>query len=144
MLSYSNKGTLFVLLLLKTQTIMKHILFIFSLLLIQMACYSQVSSGNSSGWNNVSGFDSEKNQPELKLYPNPCKDKKVTIELNADLISEIRLINIAGKEVFIKRIENPVNRQNLDLVNVPNGVFMVQVKTTDNKILVKKLLVTNN
>lgn len=123
---------------------MKQILLIFSLLLTQIACYSHVYSVNSSGWETLSTLESEKNQPELKLYPNPCKDKKVTVELNADLISEIRLINIAGKEVFLKKIEIPVNRQQLELSTIPNGIFVVQVKTSDNKILVKKLLVTNN
>lgn len=123
---------------------MKRILLIFSLFVVQITGYSQVSSGISSGWNNIAAVEHEKNQPELKLYPNPCKDKKVTIELNSDLISEIRLINIAGKEVFIKKTEIPVNRQQLDLSGIPNGIFMVQVKTTDNKIKVKKLLVTNN
>lgn len=123
---------------------MKQILLIFSLLLTQIACYSHVYSANTLGWETTSIIETEKNQPELKLYPNPCKDKKVTVELNADLISEIRLINIAGKEVFIKKIEIPVNRQQLELTNIPNGVFMVQVKTADNKIVVKKLLVTNN
>lgn len=123
---------------------MKQILLIFSLLLTQIACYSHVYSVNTWGWETTSITETQKNQPELKLYPNPCKDKKVTIELNADLISEIRLINIAGKEVFIKKIEIPVSRQQLELSAIPNGIFMVQVKTTDNKILVKKLLVTNN
>jgi hypothetical protein len=123
---------------------MKHILLIFSLFLIQITCYSQFSSGNSSGWNSISIVESEKNQPELKIYPNPCKDKKVTIELNSELISEIRLINLAGKEVFIKKTEIPVNRQQLELAGIPNGIFMVQVKTADNKIKVKKLLITNN
>ena len=123
---------------------MKQILLIFSLLFIQIACYSQVYSGNSASLNKNSFLESEKNQPELKLFPNPCKDKKVTVELNADLISEIRLINIAGKEVLIKKIEIPVNRQQLELSNIPNGIFMVQVKTVENKIVVKKLLITNH
>jgi len=123
---------------------MKQILLIFSLLFIQIACYSQAHLANSSGWNKNSFLETEKNQPDLKIFPNPCKDKKVTIELNADLISEIRLINIAGKEVFIKKIEIPVNRQQLELSNIPNGIFMVQVKTADYKIVVKKLLITNN
>ncbi len=126
------------------QKLMKHFLFIFSFIAVLFACCSQVYSGNTSDWNSISSFEQEKNQPDLKLYPNPCKDKKVTIELNSELISEIRLINIAGKEVFIKKIEIPVNRQQLDLTGIPNGIFMVQVKTTNNQIKVKKLLVTKN
>jgi hypothetical protein len=121
---------------------MKHILLIITFLLIQITGHSQVFSGNSAVLNNNFTVETEKNQPELKIFPNPSKDKKVTVELNTDLLSEIRLINITGKEVFIKRIEIPVNRQQLELSNVPNGIYMVQVKTIDNRIVVKKLLIT--
>jgi hypothetical protein len=120
---------------------MKHILLII-FLLIQIAGNSQVFSGYSPGWSNNSAIEAEKNQSELKIYPNPCKDKKVTVELNSDLLSEIRLINITGKEVFLKRLEIPVNRQQFEFRNVPNGIYMIQLKTADNKIIVKKLLLT--
>ncbi len=66
------------------------------------------------------------------------------VEFNTDLISEIRLINITGKEVFLKKIEIPVTRLQFELTDIPNGIYMVQVKTVDDKIIVKKLLVTVN
>ena len=123
---------------------MKQVLLIIVILIIQITGYSQEFSGNSSGWSNNVAVESEKNQPELKIYPNPCKDKKVTLEFNSDLLSEIRLINILGKEILIKRIEIPVNRIQIELTDVPNGIYMVQVKTSEDRIVVKKLLVTGN
>jgi len=123
---------------------MKKILLIITILLIQITGHSQVFSGNSPGWNNNSTIENEKNQLELKIYPNPCKDQKVTVELSNDLLSEIRLINIIGKEVFLKRLEIPVNRQQFEFTNVPNGIYMVQLKTVGEKIVVKKLLITSN
>lgn len=123
---------------------MKHILLIILFILFQISSFSQVSSGNSSDWNSHSAINSEKNQPDLKIYPNPCKDKKVTIEFNTDLISEIRLVNITGKEVLLKKIEIPVSRLQIELNNIPNGIYMVQVKTVEDKIIVKKLLVSVN
>lgn len=122
---------------------MKQILLIISFLLLQISVYSQVFSGNSPGWINNSTIETEKNQTELKIYPNPCKDKKVTVEFNTGLLSEIRLINITGKEVFLKRIEIPVTRLQLELANAPNGIYMVQVKTSNDRIVVKKLLITD-
>ncbi len=62
----------------------------------------------------------------------------------SDVLSEIRLVNIAGQEIYLKKLEVPVNRVQFDLVNVPNGIYMVQIKTHDSKIVVKKLLVTGN
>jgi hypothetical protein len=123
---------------------MKQILLIITILIIQITGYSQEFSGNSAGWNNDLAVQSEKNQAELKIFPNPCKNKKVTLEFNTDLLSEIRLINIIGKEIFIKRLEIPVNRIQLELNDVPNGIYMVQVKTSDDRIVVKKLLVTGS
>jgi hypothetical protein len=123
---------------------MKQVLLIIFILIIQITGFSQEFSGNSSGWNNNVAIESEKIQPELKIYPNPCKDKKVTLEFNSDLLSEIRLINIIGKEILIKKIEIPVNRIQIELTDVPNGIYMVQVKTTNERIVVKKLLITGN
>jgi hypothetical protein len=123
---------------------MKQVLLIIVILIIQITGYSQEFSGNSSGWNNSIVVESEKSQPELKIYPNPCKDKKVTLEFNADLLSEIRLVNIIGKEILIKRLEIPVTRVQLELTDIPNGIYMVQVKTTNERIVVKKLLIAGN
>lgn len=123
---------------------MKQILLIITILFIQVSGYSQEYSGNSNAWNNNGGVEIEKNQPALKMYPNPCKDKKITLEFNTDLLSEIRLINILGKEIILKKIEIPVNIIQLELTDVPNGMYMVQVKTLDDRIIVKKLLVTSN
>jgi hypothetical protein len=123
---------------------MKQVLLIITILIIQFTGYSQEFSGNSAGWNNNFAVESEKNQPDLKIYPNPCKDKKVTLEFNADLLSEIRLINIIGKEILIKRLEIPINRIQLELTDVPNGIYMVQVKTSDDRIVVKKLLISGS
>ena len=123
---------------------MKQIILLITFLFLQITSHSQVFSGNTPGWNNNSNFEAEKNQTGLKIFPNPCKDKKITVELNTGLLSEIRLINIAGREIFLKRIEIPVNRLQIELTNFPNGIYMVQVKTVDNKIVVKKLLITAN
>ena len=123
---------------------MKHILLIVSILLIHFSGFSQEILGNSSDWNNYSNIENEKNQLELKIFPNPCKDKKITVELNMDYLSEIRLINITGKEILLNKIDVPVSKHQLELSNIPNGIYLIQVKTTENKIVAKKLLVSGN
>jgi len=123
---------------------MKQVLLIIFILIIQINGYSQESYKVSPGWSNTISVENEKNKAELKIYPNPCKYKKVTLEYNSDLLSEIRLINIIGKEILIKKLETPANLIQLELTDIPNGIYMVQVKTSDNRIVVKKLLVTGN
>ncbi|SHI42358.1 Por secretion system C-terminal sorting domain-containing protein [Tangfeifania diversioriginum] len=80
---------------------------------------------------------------QLKIYPNPCKTGQVTLEMNDQEIDEVRLINIAGEKVLQKRMEFGTNRYQLKLENVPNGIYFMRVKTTDNKTVVKKLVVSS-
>jgi hypothetical protein len=79
---------------------------------------------------------------ELKVYPNPAENGRVTLELNNGMISEIRLINIAGKEAAVQKMDFETSKYTLELVNVPNGIYFIRVKTTENKVVVKKLVVS--
>lgn len=80
---------------------------------------------------------------QLKIYPNPCKTGKVTLETGNQLITEIRLINIAGTEVLHKKIEFGSNKHLLKLDNVPSGIYFMRIKTADNKLVAKKLVVSS-
>jgi hypothetical protein len=97
------------------------------------------SPGNGS-WpqNNLKPLESN----ELKVYPNPAENGRVTLELNNGMISEIRLINIAGKEAAVQKMDFETPKYTLELLNVPNGIYFIRVKTTENKVVVKKLVVS--
>lgn len=86
---------------------------------------------------NISAF-------EPKIYPNPCKQEIVTIELYEQEISEIRITNIAGKEVMLKKYPFAENKKQIQISEIPNGIYIVKIKTTDDKFLVKKLMVARN
>lgn len=88
--------------------------------------------------------EKEKAQSEFKIYPNPCKTNKVTLSFETKEISEIRLTNITGKQVLLKKYQLPVHRIQLQLNDIPNGIYLVQAKTSNNKVVVKKLMVTKN
>lgn len=94
-------------------------------------------------WDNTIS-DKEKLESELKLYPNPCKNSKITVDFQSKEITEIRLTNITGKQVLKKKYDFPTHKTQLQLHDIPNGVYLIQVKTSDNKTLVKKLLVSTN
>ena len=78
---------------------------------------------------------------ELKVYPNPCKQEKVTIESNSNNISEISITNIAGKQVYLKKFITPEHKIQVELSELPNGIYLVKTKTMDEKQVVKKLIV---
>ena len=81
---------------------------------------------------------------ELKVFPNPTKSQKVTIQMPSDEISEIQLMSIVGKEVIQKKLESGIHLYELNLQGIPDGVYLIQVKTPENKAVVKKLLISTD
>ena len=98
---------------------------------------------SQNGWDNTV-TDKEKEELELKLYPNPCKNGKLTIDFQSKEITEIRLTNITGKQVLLKEYKFPTHKTQLQLDDIPNGMYLIQIKSSDNKTLVKKLMVSKN
>ncbi|SHF04489.1 Por secretion system C-terminal sorting domain-containing protein [Mariniphaga anaerophila] len=86
----------------------------------------------------------DKDRFELKIYPNPTETGQVTLEMNKGEISEIRLINIAGKEVVLRKMDFATPKYTLRLERVPSGIYFVRVKTAENKMVVKKLVVSSH
>ncbi len=116
---------------------MKQILLVF---LISLLCFPAFSENS---WE--SSFpDEETVTSELKVYPNPCKTNKVTIDFGTDEIIEIRLTNITGRQVLLKKYNIPEHKIQLSLNNIPNGIYLVRVKSINNEIIVKKLMVSKN
>ncbi len=83
-------------------------------------------------------------ETELKIYPNPCKNSKLTIDFGTKEIKEIRITNITGKQVLLKKYTMPTHKTQLQLNDIQNGIYLVQIKGADNKIVVKKLMVSKN
>lgn len=84
----------------------------------------------------------QKEFSELKIYPNPCKSDKITVESFDNAITEVSISNIAGKQIFLKKFPYPENKKQLELTDVPDGIYLVKVKTDNNKRSVKKLIVS--
>ena len=116
---------------------MKRVILISIFLLFSIAGFSQNS------WQQPLP-EKESIQKEFKIYPNPCKSNKVTLSFETKEISEIRLTNITGKQVLLKKYQLPAHRIQLQLYDIPNGIYLVQAKTSDNKMVVKKLMVSRN
>lgn len=87
-------------------------------------------------------FQLDVNQLELKIYPNPCKTDKLTIELGSQQIAEYQITNIAGKQIQKKEFSYPENKKQILLDNIRSGIYLIRVKSVDNKTIVKKLIVS--
>ncbi|MEN8117597.1 MAG: T9SS type A sorting domain-containing protein [Bacteroidota bacterium] len=116
---------------------MKQIILIVVVVFLNLAAFSQYNPDSFS-------INNETIKPELKIYPNPCKNNKVTVDFSTKEITEVRLTNIAGKEVLLKKYQLPTHKLQLQLNNIPNGLYIIRIKTSDNKSTVKKLVVSKN
>ena len=122
---------------------MKKIILVFTaILFIYFSASAQQEDGKTDNWN--TSLKTTEHQPELKVYPNPCKDSKITLEMENQELSEIKITNITGKQIYFKKLVVPESKQQIQLENFPNGVYLIQIKTTENKIVAKKLLVASN
>ena len=120
---------------------MKQLLLLIIALFISTICFSQNSNSISSNWDN-SFFNKNQSSPELKIYPNPCKSNKVTLDFKSLQIAEVQLTSITGKQVFFKKFQFAENKKQLQLNDIQNGMYLLKVKSVDNKVVVKKFIVS--
>ena len=112
---------------------MKKLMFILGFLgLFIMNAYSQQEV--------VNGFDDLKPHDVL-IYPNPMTGEQFTVKSTL-AISKVEVVNVIGK--VIKRVEN----EDFALKEVPvvtgtlkRGLYLVKVSFSDDKLVIKKLLV---
>ncbi len=80
---------------------------------------------------------------DVKVFPNPVSDKRVNVELSDQSIQELRITNIAGSVIFSKRFQMPVDRYQVFLADVPNGVYLLRVTSDGNQTRTTKLMIRN-
>jgi hypothetical protein len=124
-----------------TFSIMRKTLLAIILSLSVSSVFAEIPAYFNYFQNTIAQIDTSVN--ELKIYPNPAKTGKVTLEMNSGEISEVRLINIAGKEVITRKMEFGTSKYELALENIPSGIYFVSVKSPENKTVVKKLIVSS-
>ena len=78
---------------------------------------------------------------EAVIYPNPLVGEKFTVKCSEN-IKKVEVVNVIGK--VINRTEN----ENLALRELPvyigkcdKGIYLIKVSFSDNKSIIKKLLV---
>ena len=119
---------------------MKQILLLFIFAFISFTGFSQMSERHST---QLKKTPTEINaQIDLKVFPNPCTGRKLTVEIDNKELAELRISNIAGKVVILKRFLIPVNKVEINMDNTPNGIYLIQAKTSDNKLVARKLIVS--
>lgn len=75
------------------------------------------------------------------FYPNPVRESlTVVVKDPATAVSEIVIYDVAGKQILKRKAKGSLSEV-LDLSDLSNGLYLLEVSTTDNKKTIKKLLV---
>ncbi len=79
---------------------------------------------------------------EFKVYPNPAS-QQLTIEHAAEqaLPLEIKLIDLTGRQLMRENVEGLAGKTSLDLSNLNNGLYLLQVSSEGQTLLTHKVMV---
>ena len=80
--------------------------------------------------------DKDSQKTRLALYPNPSKNVVNIGELEAENCDEIMIFDMTGR--LMKHFTNNVN---LDVADMPNGLYMMRVVTGEGKIYTEKFMI---
>ncbi len=85
---------------------------------------------------------SEINSQSFQLFPNPVADI-LNIELNIEFANnyEIRILDIKSQMVFDQKFDNMVKRPQLNVSNMPNGIYLIQI--VSNSLIYSQKFVKN-
>jgi len=112
-------------------------------LLITLVLLLQFSGIANPGY--ISDEDEKQQlESELKIYPNPVKNNQVTLSFQTKEIAEIRLVNITGKEVMKKEYVFPLQKTVITLNEIPNGLYIAQIKTSEGQNISRKLMIARD
>lgn len=117
----------------KIWTMKQFILFIFILLL---------SFPVLAGFPDSLQSQKEQIDAELKIYPNPVINSQVTISFETKTFVELRLVSITGKEIIKEKYDFPKHKTILHLQDVPNGIYILQIKTDNQLTIAKKIMIS--
>ncbi len=87
----------------------------------------------------VTGIVEETIQDKVKLYPNPTNNF-LTLELPSMEVYEISIFNSIGLLVYSSKHFSQTTKQNIDLNQLPAGVYMLEVKNKNGEKALKKLV----
>jgi endoglucanase len=88
--------------------------------------YGYFFAGGTLGLSDFDKFDEE-----IKMFPNPTNNfLKISLPIDAQ-IKNIDINDILGRLLLQKNIDNNLGEYNIDLSNMPTGIYLVNLKSQD-------------
>lgn len=92
---------------------------------------------------NITSITENKIESNFKLYPNPAQTN-ATLNFDKGLNfdrQEVQLINILGEQVLVESIRKGVKSHDLNVENLPKGIYFVNVVINGERVNSKKMIV---
>jgi hypothetical protein len=106
----------------------------------------------------TTNLEKESEPDDVLIYPNPAKSKiQITNALNIECMQSISITNTLGEQLFYQNFPNKeyifepgetyipntngTCSQIVNLPDLPNGMYFVNIKTGTNKLITKKLMI---
>jgi hypothetical protein len=74
----------------------------------------------------ISGLKEHPGKPEIKVFPNPSRDKLFLDFEQGTAIDKISLVNPLGQEVYIRL--NPEQKQEVNVSHLPAGIYFLKAE----------------
>ena len=71
---------------------------------------------------------------QLTIFPNPVKNNLTIKSNNHSIIKNVVILDLLGKEII------KTQELNINISNLPNGVYLLKIKGENNKIAIKKFI----
>ncbi len=96
--------------------------------------------GNHSCECNASGIAARVNAT-ASVFPNPSAPGQALWVVTNREVAEMELVDLSGRRVYFNREPQRGMVQSLNLPNVPNGIYFLQLRGRDNWTLTRKVVV---
>lgn len=97
--------------------------------------YNTITSNVATAWG--TGIETQKYDNGIVIVPNPAQDY-VRISFTEDTkATSIKLLNTTGQVVLIQQLTAGATNYSIPLNNIPNGIYIVEVKTDKGKLISK-------
>jgi hypothetical protein len=105
--------------------------------------YKNTSANYNSSYSNIftnyaSGVNQNNLQADIRIYPNPTSSV-IVINCKNQFLESASFTNIMGEIVYIVRNKNLSNDIQLDVSNLTNGIYFLNIKT-DKGIVQRKIV----
>jgi uncharacterized radical SAM superfamily protein len=85
-------------------------------------------------------LDEMTNSNQLKLFPNPSNGFVEIENISKFKIDKIIILDLMGKEIYVKNISNASFNVKLDLSSLQNGMYMVNIVLENQQKFIQKFV----